>query len=495
LALCSVAVPAGLWAAGRDLRVVDAAKRQDAAEVRALIASRADVNAATADGSTALHWTSYWDDRATSEALIRAGAKVNAVTDLGVTPLALACANGSDRVVTALLKAKADPNLAQPTGETPLMTCARSGSVVAVKALVAEGAKLDAVEEGRGQTALMWAVAARHPQVVQALVEAGADVNARTKVTTQWIYTGFRYITAPPPNPTGIVVEVKEGGFTPVLFAAQQGDRESMRILLAGGARIADADAEGTSPLVLAAHSGHGEVARMLLDAGADPNDGKAGYTALHAAVLRGDAQLVDALLVKGARVDAVLTKGTAVRKYSEDFAFSSAWVGATPYWLASRFAEPAIMRTLATAGADTRLASADGTTPLMTALMTPLGQGDRRDRFQTEAEIAQKPAGEDAAVALRTVRLALELGADVNGVTETGDTAMHLAAARSLPEVIELLATKGADVNTKNKKGMTPLAVASIARRPFGDVAPPGTPEPAQSPTAVLLRKLGAQD
>jgi ankyrin repeat protein len=432
-----------------------------------LIASRADVNAATADGSTALHWTSYWDDRATSEALIRAGAKVNAVTDLGVTPLALACANGSDRVVTALLKAKADPNLAQPTGETPLMTCARSGSVVAVKALVAEGAKLDAVEEGRGQTA----------------------------VTTQWVYTGFRYITAPPPNPTGIVVEVKEGGFTPVLFAAQQGDRESMRILLAGGARIADADAEGTSPLVLAAHSGHGEVARMLLDAGADPNDGKAGYTALHAAVLRGDAQLVDALLVKGARVDAVLTKGTAVRKYSEDFAFSSAWVGATPYWLASRFADPAIKRTLATAGADTRLASADGTTPLMTALMTPLGQGDRRDRFQTEAEIAQKPAGEDAAVALRTVRLALELGADVNGVTETGDTAMHLAAARSLPEVIELLATKGADVNTKNKKGMTPLAVASIARRPFGDVAPPGTPEPAQSPTAVLLRKLGAQD
>jgi ankyrin repeat protein len=488
-------VPSGLSAAGRDLRVVEAAKRQDAVEVRALVAARADINSATPDGSTALHWTSYWNDPASTDLLIRAGAKVNAVTDLGVTPLALACANGSDRVVTALLSARADPNLAQPTGETPLMTCARSGNVAAVKALVAEGAKLDAVEEGRGQTALMWAVAARHPQVVQALVEAGADVNARTKVSTEWVYTGFRYITSPPPNPTGIVVEVKEGGFTPVLFAAQQGDLESMRILLAGGGRVADADAEGTSALVIAAHSGHGEVARMLLDAGAEPNDGKTGYTALHAAVLRGDAQLVEALLAKGAGVDAVLTRGTPVRKYSEDFAFSSAWVGATPYWLASRFAEPAIMRMLAAAGADTKLASADGTTPLMTALMTPLGQGDRRDRFRTEAEIAQKPVGEDLAVALQTVRLALELGAEVNRVTETGDTAVHLAAARGLNDVIELLATKGADLNTKNKKGMTPLAVASSVRRPFGDVAPPGTPEPAQSPTAQLLRKLGAQD
>ena len=78
-----------------DLRLVEAVKQQDKQTVRSLLSQHIDVNAASPDGATALHWAAHWDDLETAEALIRAGADVNAVNDLAVTPLALACSNGN----------------------------------------------------------------------------------------------------------------------------------------------------------------------------------------------------------------------------------------------------------------------------------------------------------------------------------------------------------------------------------------------------------------
>ncbi len=60
-------------------------------------------------------------------------------------------------------------------GETVLMTSARSGKLDAVKALLNHGADVNAKEAYRGQTALMWAAAERHPEVVKLLLEHGAD--------------------------------------------------------------------------------------------------------------------------------------------------------------------------------------------------------------------------------------------------------------------------------------------------------------------------------
>ena len=107
------------------------------------------------------------EDANTADLLIHAGADVNAANDLGVTPLALACANGSAALVTALLEESADPNTATSMGETVLMACARGGDADAVAALLDRGAALNAGESTRGQTALMWAAAHRHPDVVR----------------------------------------------------------------------------------------------------------------------------------------------------------------------------------------------------------------------------------------------------------------------------------------------------------------------------------------
>ena len=500
-AVAIITVSGGLFppaAAAADTRLLDAIKRQDKAEIAALVKQRVDVNTPQADGTSPLHWAAYHDDAATIDLLIRAGANVNAATDAGITPLWVACsANTSAPTVRRLLDAGANANLAPNTGETALMWCARSGAHEAVRALLSSGATVDAREKSAGQTALMWAVASRHPEVVKTLLEVGADPRSRTNVTTELVYKGFRYITSPPAHSDGIIENAKRGGFTPLLFAAQQGDRQSAELLLAAGVDVNDQDASGASVLVVAAHSGHSELARMLVERGADPNAAGAGYTPLHAAVLRGDAPLVKALLAKGANPDTPLEAGTPVRKYGVDYALSAAWIGATPYWLAAKFAEPEIMRALADAKANTRLPIKDGTTPLMAALMGAQGQGDRRDRFQTEVQMAAAAPGQETeTVAAATA--ALELGADVNATSSTGDTALHTAATRGLLPVIKLLANAGAALDVKNKRGQTPLAAAASRRGPGafdGDNPAAAAVASQTNRTVELLKSLGAAE
>lgn len=503
----------GLWmvlllsvaslAATDDLRLVEAVKNKNREAVRALLQRGTDVNAPQPDGATALHWAAHWDDLETADLLIRAGANVNAANDLGVTPLWLACRNGTAGMVETLLAARANPNAARSTGETALMTCARPGSLGAVTALLAHGANVNVRERVHGQTALMWAVANRHPDVARALIEHGADVHARSKVTRVVVNLGGRR-TGGGSREKNIAV-IEQGGSTLLLFAARSGDAESAKLLLAAGANANDAAPDGNNVLVVAAHSGHGSVAAVLLDSGADPNVAGAGYTALHAAVLRGDLRdrgpccpaiwlknpgsglaLVTALVAHGANPNVPFTKGTPVRRWSHDFTLHVTWLGATPFWLAAKFLEVEMMRVLAASGADPRLASHDGTTPLMVAAGLGYSRAsgtvafvkDRRD-FYARNELAEnsgKIQDEEERRVLEAVTLAVELGSDVKAANQAGDTALHAAASLGMNTVIQFLAGSGATLDAENKSGQTPLGMA-----------------PRES--ADLLRNLGATD
>jgi ankyrin repeat protein len=209
-----------------DLRLVEAEKNRDGEAVRSLLRQHVDVNTPQADGATALAWAAHWDDLETADLLIHAGANANAANDYGVTALSLACSNANAAMVEKLLKAGANPNATLSTGETALMIAAHTGNVDAVKSLLAHGADVNAKETRRGQTALMWAE--KHADVVRLLIEHGADIHVRST-----------------------------GGFTPLLFAAQQGNLDSARILLAAGANVNEATPEDGSALVVASASGH----------------------------------------------------------------------------------------------------------------------------------------------------------------------------------------------------------------------------------------------
>src|SRR5580658_4647830 len=159
-----------------DSRLIDAARNHDLNAIRSLLSQHADVNARADDGSTALLWAAHQNDPDTAELLLGAGADANLANEFKMTPLSQACTNGSDAFVRLLLKSGANPNTPIGTGVTPLMTCAKSGSVDAVKRLLEYGAAIEAREPAQGQNALMWAAAEHQLGVVEALIDAHADL-------------------------------------------------------------------------------------------------------------------------------------------------------------------------------------------------------------------------------------------------------------------------------------------------------------------------------
>jgi ankyrin repeat protein len=360
------------------------------------------------------------------------------------------------------------------------MTCSRTGDAASVKSLIAHGASVNAPEPLHHQTALMWAAAEKHPEVIKALLDAGADVQARSRVYTQTVSSDLRT------NRADLAFTVRRGGSTALLFAARSGDLESARLLIGAKADVNDKAPDGTSALAEAAYSGNIAVALCLLEKGADANAAESGYAPLHAAVLKSEVELVKALLAHGATPNAEITKGTPLRRATSDFNLPATLIGATPYLLAAKFLEPEIMRALLDAGADPSLPMKDGTTPLMAAA----GIGARANQNRRGRTVTDGAKLEYESLVVATVSVALSRPVAVNAVNGAGDTALHGAATMGYDRVVQILGDHGADVNIKNKRGQTPLALAS---------APPATFEAgAQAPhrtTMELLRKLGAKN
>lgn len=460
--LLALAPAAGLLAATTDGNLADAEKKADKTAVHSLLQKHVDVNAPAVDGATALHWAAYWDDLETARMLVEAGADVNAANRYGVRPLSLACTNGNAAMIELLLKAKADANAALPEGETPLMTAARTGKVDALKALLTHGADVKAQEATHGQTALMWAAAEGNVAAVEMLIEFGADPHA-----------------------------VSKGGFTAMMFAAREGQAGVVKALLKAGVKVDEtlqppAKQAGITAMGLAVSNAHYELASLLLDAGADANAAGQGWTALHTITWirqpgyasndpaptgsgnMSSIEMVKKLVAKGANVNARMTKRTNVGLSSLNTS------GATPFLLAARTGDAELMRLLAKLGADPLLPNADNTTPLMVA-----------------AGVGTRSPGEDAgtnAEVLEAVKVAIELGNDVNAVDKNGETAMHGAAYKQVPQAAQYLLDHGAKIevfNRKNSHGWTPLRIADGVHRGMNLRASPET--------AVVLRKAMA--
>jgi ankyrin repeat protein len=516
---------ASLAAASGDLRLLEAVQNGDSDAIRSLLKERADVNAPQPDGATALAWAVHRDDLETVDLLIRAGANVNAANDYGITPLSLACSNRNSAMVERLLKAGANPNIALWTGETPVMTAARTGNGEAVNSLLNHGADVNARETRRGQTALMWAIAEGHPEVAKILIEHKADIHAKSHVLAADGFQPKVYTTY-----DGDLRVSSNGGFTPLLFAAQAGDLETTKLLVAAGADVNEATDEEGSALVLASSYGHEQLALYLLEHGANPNaaagDGS-GITALHYALRDGlkalmagkgaglftqkvqqeqqsatkkaeaagplpgsdMSELMKALLARGADVNASL-KAAPARFRKGGRAYVSL-AGATPFLLAAASGNIPAMRFLVEGRANTKLSTVvdekavpvgvysdnaqfqGGTSPLLAAA----GLGRARDR-----------RGEEARKALETARMLVDLGADVNQANEAGWTPLHAAAYIGADPIIEFLVEKGAKLDVRNGCGQTPFSLADGSSARGLIQIPTG-----RKSTTALLKKLGA--
>jgi ankyrin repeat protein len=126
-------------------------------------------------------------------------------------------------------------------------------------------------------------------------------------------------------------------------------------------------------------------------------------------------------------------------------------------------------MRTLAQHGGNPLLGKPDGDTPLMAAAGVGW-DGDRRERLvdPAERELALLQDADSRTLmesGIEAVRVAVELGADVNATNKAGDTAMHGAARHGFATVIRFLADKGARLDIRNQRGQTPAMAAAGAR------------------------------
>ena len=475
--------------------VANAAMNGDQAALQLLLEKKADVNAPQADGATAIQWAAYRNDLQMADLLIRAGADVKRANRDGATALWLAAENGSAVMIEKLIEAGADPNQRRPgTGDTPLMMAARNGSVAALRVLLDHKADLNLKESLRGTTALMWAAEQDHPEAVRTLVEHGADLNAATEADTrnsrlniaptvqQRIAQDVNFGTRRPGRRAGVAgsgaaaagpdtftaddfeaffrgSQVKDGGgLTPLIYAAREGCLECVKIMVEAEASVNQVTNYGWTPLLTATQNRHYQLAAFLLEKGANPNlANKGGWTPLYLAtdnrnIESGDypvrkpdldhLDFIKLLIDKGANVNARIcgAESTAAECKGDTTEtrtnFTMQWLyedGATPFLRAAQSGDVALMKLLLAHGADPKIATAHNDTALAVAAGIGWVEGVTFEWSQEQS--------------LEAVKMCLDLGIDPNVADDQGRTALHGAAHKGRPEVIQLLVDHGANL------------------------------------------------
>jgi len=489
VAIGCLAATTSVSAAGSPL--IDAVKQQDLQAVRALLKQKVSINAAEADGFTALHWAAQRNDLQLVELLLGAGASATTSTRYNITPLYLAAVNGNAAIMERLLKAGADPNATAQEGQTMLMTAALSGKAEAVRLLLTRSATVDTKEPYRGQTALMWAAAEGNTAAADVLLEAGADLTLKSN-----------------------------GGLTPLLFAVRNAHIDTAVTLLKRGANVNDVAPDGSSALSIATVNAFFELASVLLDQGANPNlpdprasplhtvawlrkpgaDGAAGVgnTPVGTPQQTGKVtaiELARKLLEHGANPNTRVEwneprfgKEGGTARNPPNIRLGRhllSYRGATPFYVAAKNGDIELMRLLVEFKADATIATLTGVTPLMVAAGLDTWEGETPGPF----------TGVPEAERLEAVKFAVSLGADVNARANFGDypmegdveytllyyphnidklvdlgigdprwngsTPLIGAIMSNQPSIVQYLVEQGADVRAKTTLGWTPLNVA----------------------------------
>jgi ankyrin repeat protein len=501
-----------------------AAIKNDADLARMLLFAGANPKATTRlGGYTPLLMASRGGNAAVMEVLLSAGPgtdAANGTTVNGTTALMLASASGKVDSVKLLLEKGADVNAKERArNETALMFAAASGRADVIRLLTAKGADTKAAtkvidlkefaKEEQERFAQFQQQSGRGAQGSQAPARGGRGRGeGAAGIDRQYLYPEL---------------VAYQGGLAPLHLAARQGSIESVQALLDAGADINQRSAgDRITPIIIATLNGHFDLAKVLLDKGADPNLAEDnGVTPLYAAINcvwapkalypqpRAYEQqrhtyldLMNALLDKGANPNARLRKKVWYSGYDFDLSGVDE-IGATAFWRAAYASDIDAMKLLVAKGGDPAIPSmkgagrprtgdaqrdvedvsklspipigGPGVPPVVAASGSGYGEGFAANSHR------YAPSGMLAAVKY----LVEELHADVNARDNEGNTALHNAAARGDVDMIKYLVSKGADVTVVNREGKT---TADMANGPVQRIQP--WPE-----ALALLESLGAKN
>jgi ankyrin repeat protein len=494
-----------------------------------LIRAGANPSAANRAGSTPLWLASVNGDAAMIAALVAAGADPNEQLPLGRTPLMLAARTGDVDAIAVLVDHGADVNARETLrGTTPLMWAADEGHPAAVRLLIDRGADIAAqanpAPRGRGPAlgkandprravaaqgaALAAQEAAPDLGELNALSRGGGAGPGRGGAGRGGAGRGGRAGAEPGADaddndaaaapPRRRREEPIDGGaLTPLVYAVRSNDIATVQVLLDAGADVNQVTGYGWSPLLVATQNRYYRLGAFLLDRGADPNlPNTGGWVPLYLAtdnrniengdypVRKGDMdhlEFITLLLDRGADVNARMKDSTETRTV-----FTNQWLdedGATAFLRASQSGDVELMRRLLARGADPQIATVLGVTALQVAAGIGWVEGITNEWSREET--------------LEAVRLLLELGLDPNAQAETGRVALHGAAHKGRPDVVQLLVDRGArlDVrdygNTDNRGGR--LAVHTWQPVDYADgLVRVGVQSAIAHPeTGLLLRQL----
>ncbi|CAE7029629.1 ANKRD17 [Symbiodinium microadriaticum] len=293
-----------LHAAGTCTTLCAACYLGHAEVVSLLLEAGAEKDEMRADG-TPLTWAAGGPSdrqKETVEVLLQSRADVNKVDGALHTPLTASVEFGRSEVVKILLSASAETSVLCPgTEQSPLCLASERGDVQTLHVLLEAGVDKDEISARR--TPLTSAVAAGEREAVQALSEAGANLN---KVDGEFYTPLTRAFWGDHHNILSLLLSANADvdlvcpwtSQTPLCNAARTGRVGMVRLLLLAGAAL-ERRSLGSTPLTLAASAGHVEIVRLLIIAGAalDRVD-RWRYTALHRARQRNHHEVTRLLLL-----------------------------------------------------------------------------------------------------------------------------------------------------------------------------------------------------
>ena len=362
-----------------------------------------------------------WADPAVCQVLIDAGADIEAKDSMGRSPLHWACRSGALDVVKLLVKAGAGVRVTDNNGRTCLMCASSRGEAETVRYLVGlKDVDVNHISDD-GRSALFSAVRNKHADVVEVLIDAGADIERKGN-----------------------------DGRSPLLVASSA-NLQIVKMLVKAGAGVRATSNEGNTCLFFATYRGHTETMRYLVGLPqVDVNHkNNKSLTALHCAANNNHAAVVEVLIDAGADIEAKDdATGSSVLHLSRGLD---------------------VVKLLVKAGAEVRVTDDNGSTCLAGA--SARGEAETVRYLVGLPEVDMNHSSNKGYTSLHravlrkhsdVVKVLIDAGADVEAKTDNGCAPLHRACMVGNPEIVQMLVEAGADVCEMDDKSDRCLSVAA---------------------------------